>query len=364
MRHCIAAQWLTWVVVPSAAQAALPTLADREVMQAATVVLSFDVLAQRCQANGGFAPGDASQVARWQREHRIDAVRSHLRTLAQSEPDRSELARARAQAEQQLAALQGAQACQGAVAATRQPMAQLATGTPGLWAALAGSKPAAAPAAPVRDGRAPSAAAQVQAFGFDTRMRMGAGGALWPVPVPVVLMRDGSALTEVEGLAHPGGLDAHRSANPKAWTQWRRSGGKLQLLKADKGWVDLPYSAAYERLPADFRLEGRYRSTSGAGTAAIGGTGSVAAWRSYEFGRDGRVLRGGGVGGRAESGGGGSTVTSARAPVQQGRYRIDGLTLRIQYDDGSTEQRLVVADPKDPKTALWLDGVGYTRQRD
>jgi hypothetical protein len=36
--------------------------------------------------------------------------------------------------------------------------------------------------------------------------------------------------------------------------------------------------------------------------------------------------------------------------------------LRITYDDGSVESRILIADPTDPKTAIWLDGVGYVRR--
>jgi hypothetical protein len=34
----------------------------------------------------------------------------------------------------------------------------------------------------------------------------------------------------------------------------------------------------------------------------------------------------------------------------------------IAYDDGSTEQRVVITDPGDPKAAIWLDGTGYVRR--
>jgi hypothetical protein len=362
---------LSFVVLPAAASAALaPPLNDRELMQATVVVLSFDLMAQRCRAQGGLSVEDRRRVAQWQREHRVDRVRAHLDALAQaSAEDRAQLAGARTQVEQRLASIPDAQACAAALAATRQPSAQFSNSAPGLLAALESSTGKAASAAPAPKlepgaitGGTAAAATQVQAFAFDTRMQMGAGGALWPTPVPVVLMRDGSALTDIEGLAHPGGLEAHRAAKPKAWTQWRRSGGKLQL-QAREGWKNMSYNVAYEKLPSDFRLDGRYQSLSGAGTVAVGGGSSVAAWQVYEFSRDGRVSRGGGAGGRAEASGD-STTASARAPTRSGRYRIDGLTLNIQYADGSTERRLIVADPKDPKTALWLDGTGYSRRRD
>lgn len=69
-------------------------------------------------------------------------------------------------------------------------------------------------------------------------------------------------------------------------------------------------------------------------------------------------MRGKGAGGRA-----GAVVTSSVAPNQRGRYRVEGLTLYITYDDGSSERRILITDPKNPKSAIWLNGVGYSRRQ-
>jgi hypothetical protein len=95
---------------------------------------------------------------------------------------------------------------------------------------------------------------------------------------------------------------------------------------------------------------------------AIGGGASVAAWRNYTFFSDGRVMRDGGAG-SSVSGSGSSVVTSSAAPNQRGRYQVDGLVLRINYDDGSTENRIIITNPKDPKGAIWLDGKGYVKRK-
>jgi hypothetical protein len=224
----------------------------------------------------------------------------------------------------------------------------------------------AAPPAPQTTSNEPSLAASIAAgidsFGFDSRMQMGVGGYLYPSPVPVVLFRNGDALTDISGLGFRGGIQAHKLAHPKAWTHWRRSGGQLQLRDSKQAWRKLPYQATYAKLPAGFRLDGTYGSISGTGTAAVGGSDSVVAWREYAFARDGRVVRGGGAGAYAAIAGGGSTAVSSVAPDRRGRYRIDGITLQISYDSGATESRIIVTDPNDPKGAIWLDGTGYTRK--
>lgn len=201
-------------------------------------------------------------------------------------------------------------------------------------------------------------AARMEGFAFDNCTRMGYGGMVTFMPCPVVLFRDGHALTDVKGLNHPGGIEEHRSSKPRSWTQWRRAGHRLQLLKKD-GWKNITYTAVYSALPKNFRLDGRYHSATGTGNAAMGGGDAIVAWSDYVFTPDGRVQRDGGAG--ASSAGTGVAVTSASSrPSKSGRYRIDGLILEIDYDDGSKERRVIIADPKDAgKGTLWLDGHGY-----
>jgi hypothetical protein len=231
---------------------------------------------------------------------------------------------------------------------------------PGIvLAALALAAPvcavAAAPAA-TRD-----VTAQVEGFAFDTCTSIGYGGMAMVSVCPVVLMRNGEALRDVTGLSHPQGLAAHKTARPKAWTRWQRSGGKLQL-QGDKGWRNLAYTAVYPTLPRDFRLDGSFRAMSGAGTLAVGGSQAVVAWTDLRFFPDGRVERGGGAGSSTKFEGS-SVVTGAQRGVMRGRYRIDGLTLTMTWDNGKTDTRLLITDPKSPKGAIWLDGKGYARSK-
>ncbi len=355
--------------------AAPPSLNDRDMAQAAVVIALFDEATRRCQDQGGLKGDDLDSVERWQRDHQVALVRRHLGTFRE-DPEARLLADLRKNAQRQMNELSDDQQCRAAVMMARRPEAQFATVAPKLLQSLAGqvTAPAAGGKEPIKPAKAPagagaavvgtaaSQAAKVLGFGFDTCMRMGVGGALWPTPCPVLLMRDGSATKAMAALADPAGLEAHRQSNPKDWTTWRRDGDRVQLNKS-KGWDDITYKVMYQALPANFRLEGRYRSLSGGGNTAVGGTASVAAWRTYQFGRDGRVLRGGGAGGSNQAGGS-SVVTSSSSADQRGSYSVEGLTLVIQYDDGSSERRVIVADPKDPKTAIWLDGVGFTIQRD
>lgn len=352
MRH---PAWMAWLAgaLPLAGMAA-----DEALLNAALIVRTVDHYAAACDRRGGFKAADVAAIAAWERDHGVAQIRARIPALERDAAQKQQLDRGVDGIVRQVDA-KGVDACTAAVTAIRTRDAQFATAAPQLLSppGVAPRTPATAPS--VR----PDAAllAQIDAFGFDTRTTMGIGGFLTTEVYPVVLFSDGRLLTDMEGLLFPGGPAAHRAAHPKDWTRWRRQGGELQVA-GTKGWQKLPFQSTFRQLPAGLQLDGLYRRLGGTGNVAMGGSATVAAWSEYRFTPDGRVSRGGGAGARAEAGGG-SVVTRSQAAGQQGRYRIEGVTLHIRYDDGSEETRLIVTDPMDPGGAIWLDGRGYVQRR-
>lgn len=366
---------------------------DPDFAQAVSALLTYDHFATRCAASKGMSERDAAQVEAWRAANKVELVRSRMLELELDPQQKGRIDQARTDVIKKFGTFSFL-ACRAAVQSTKRPESQFAANAPRMLSALGAPTPAPGAVAttpvpspsatattterargaaatnpvPVPDAAAPEPAApriplleSIDSFGFDTRPTMGVGGFLALDIYPVVLFKNGEALTDVTGLSFPAGLAAHKRANPDGWTRWRRNGGKLQLAKTD-GWEVMEFQTTYARLPDGFRLDGAYRHLSGAGTLAVGGTQEVVAWNEYRFWSDGRVVRGGGAGGRAEAGDA-SVATSSVAPNRRGRYRVEGLTLRITYDDGSVESRLLITDPSDPKPAIWLDGVGYARRR-
>ncbi len=363
-----------WLVVGLSALLALPPVArpqarvaaDEVLLKAALVVKTFDHFAAACNRRRSFSADEAKHIDEWQRANGVAQIRARLPELEQFPAQKLQIDQGVATMVK-LASARGARDCAAAVSLARAPDAQFAKVAPQLIGpTAAGAK--AAPAAPVAESVAPrtdvppspSHAAvleQIDGFAFNTRMTMGVGGALTTDTHPIVLFRNGDVLKRVEALSYPGGLDAHKRARPGDWSRWQRSAGVLQITTA-KGWEKLPFQTTYPKLPDGLRLNGVYRRLGGGGTVGIGGGDSVAAWEEYRFGADGHVERGGGAGSRTETSGG-SVVTQSVKPLRRGRYRVEGLLLHIDYDDGSREQRVLITDPKGPMRAIWLDGVGY-----
>jgi hypothetical protein len=225
--------------------------------------------------------------------------------------------------------------------------------------AAVGKDTSSAPSVPAEPAAKPSSAAavlaQIDSIGFDFRAIAGYGGVVMDT-FPVMLFRNGDLLMDVSALADTGGLEAHKKSKPDKWQKWRRSEGKLQR-SGPEGWRDLAFQVSYPKLPDGFKLNGKFDSASGIGTAGE----SVMAWRRYQFFSNGQVQREAGVGSNSKVANS-TTVSKTAAPHRKGSYRVEGLTLRIAYDDGSTESYVLVTDPKDPR-AIWLDGVGYRQAR-
>lgn len=344
------------LLVPATAALAADT-ADAALAQAAVIITTFDRLDAGCA--GGYNAEQREQVQRWQADNAVDALRARLPELRTNTQLATKLDRS-AQQIVQVARSKGANDCMTAASLTQLPDAQFGNvGT--VRAPAPASKPPQSPTEDLSTSAPPAMLAQIDSFAFATRPKMGLGGFIALDIYPVVLFKSGEVLTDVRGLRFAGGLTAHRTAHPDAWSRWRRDGDQLQLLKAGQ-WAKLPFNKTYARLPHDLRLAGRFRSTRGSGNVAAGGQQSVTRVDEYRFSPDGSVVRSGAVGSTAQAGDT-RVVTRAAPQERRGRYRVDGLLLHVDYEDGSREQRVLIKDPDQPGGTLWLDGDSYVEGR-
>jgi hypothetical protein len=331
-------------------------------MKASMLLMSFDEFSKQCEAEGGPSEKDELTIGNWKQTNNIDAVRLRMKILRNDANNNTQL-------NQAVSILTDAaeknknNPCELTMRLIASPDAQFAQLLPDLskTVSIAPVKTPVQKTSPIKASSASPLLKQIDSFGFDTRMAMGVGGFLTTDIYPVVLFRDGSALTDITGLSDPNGITSNRNANPNDWTRWRRNGGKVEMQKSND-WEALPFPRTYASLPTNFRLEGLFRRLSGVGNIAAGGSQSASSVTEYRFWRDGTVLRGG-TAGAAASTASSSTVVSSAQPGARGKYRIDGLVLTIAYDNGEKESRILVADPSDPKTAIWLDGRGYVQRK-
>jgi hypothetical protein len=344
-----------------------PGMEDPSFQQAATVLLMYDWYAAKCAK---LSLPDSAEVDAWRRANRVELVRHRMAELQRATPPDAKLAEAERNVARTLrfvpvpgcTALVSLIRTENARFAARAPrlLASLQSATPSIDTADASQGPASAggTAAPRERSGADrdDLLSQIEGFGFNSATTMGVGGFLTTRIFPVVLFRSGDLLADVAALSFAAGVVQHRRQHPGDWTRWRRAGADIEQLNRGT-WERLPFRTTYSVLPTDFRLDGNFRSLAGTGTLAVGGDQAVTAWRGYRFFPDGRVERTGGAGAQA-----GRVVTSSSAQSARGRYRVSGLEVILSWEDGTTERRILIADPADPRTAIWLDGVGYARR--
>ncbi len=374
MKPSISMALITAFVGATAAGAPMVEVSSPAFLEAALIIRTFDHYDTGCRRGPGYSATQADIVDTWQRDNGVAGIRSRFGELDRQPALKQQMEQAVQQIIRQLAS-KAVDDCLAAVTAAKTPNAQFAKVAPqllvgapapssarGTVPAAAGPPPAAIAAPNTTVSKTYSnVLARIDSIGFDTRPAMGYGGFITIDIYPILLLKDGQVLKDVEALTFAGGLDAHRAAHADDWTRWRRSGGELQLL-GEKGWEKMEFQTTYPKLPDGFRLDGLFRRLGGAGTLGVGGTTAVAVWNEYRFFPDGTLLRGGGAGASAETGNT-SITTGNVAADRRGRYRIEGLMLHVSYADGSAEHRILIADPKDPKGAIWLDGQGYVQRR-
>jgi hypothetical protein len=362
--------WFASFCMADTAHAQAMDMSNEAFRRAAVTLVLVDHAFENCEnqkaTTKGFSPEDRSKNTAWQRANGVAEILARLNELMADANIRQSIENIKASASSKFRGT--IDACVFFRAAVKSPEAQFASATPEVLASLKSAVAVAAEAVtdkpqaraaemktPEKPGSASAILAQIDSIGFDFRAIAGYGGVVMD-SFPVVLFRNGDLLMDVSALADTGGLEEHKKSKPDKWQKWRRSEGKLQR-SGPEGWHDLAFQVSYPKLPDDFRLNGKFDSASGIGTAGE----SVIAWRGYQFSANGHVEREAGVGSDSKVANS-TTVSKTVSPRRKGSYRVEGLMLQIAYEDGTNESYVLVTDPKDPR-AIWLDGVGYRRAR-
>lgn len=220
---------------------------------------------------------------------------------------------------------------------------------------------------------------------LDTGLRPNAFGGLDFYAESEVLVLDPSGLFS-DTLPNGGrDLAAHCRETPRDCGTYRLAGGQLErrqtgsrfgLIEIERDSLaregrDLRIGDTLHRfvppLPADTRLEGRWRYFYGSAGSTAFSSGSVAVERHLLLTRDGRFQRSGFTGASSSSdmGGGSSGVTvGSQRPAGQGRYRIEGYTLTLTGDDGQRQVFSLFMPERDSDAVLTIDGSNYLKRDD
>jgi hypothetical protein len=200
----------------------------------------------------------------------------------------------------------------------------------------------------------------VEAFVFDIDYTMGFGGMTIAEYRPVYLFKDGAACKcgalALEDLSSADDLPPHQTG------RWRSAGGGYAIAYADGSEETIAADTEPPvALPPGFMLDGRYRSISGGGNTALGGSFSTVAVKDLTFFTDGSFAQ--------ESVGGGTApvVTAWSKRGAAGTWSVDGPTLTLSYRDGRTARTSLFHTAGGDRVGgmpqvLWIGGEGYARR--
>ncbi|MBW8881625.1 MAG: hypothetical protein JF615_09440 [Asticcacaulis sp.] len=338
--------------LPVAALAASPDFSDPAFAQAVAVVVATDDLAAHCPDAGQSTTAAGQAWAKWQADNAAEAVRRAADQAAAEEPARSNYARLKDGVEAKLSPIY-AMGCAALTAWIGSEDARVDAAVKAQLdapVAVARTKtPKAAPAA------AKPAVTGILGYGLTQSYGVGYGGMIIVKFEPAVLFTSGEILLDVTGLND---LHGDRAAHPGDWSHWRKASGAYEYESEPGTWKPILNNQVWTTPPSAAGLQGRFTATGGGGNTALGGTSAVFVETSYTFLSGGRVVRDGVASSTAEAGDVGTVAGSHSG--RQGRYTIDGLNMKIVYEDGSQESLILMTHPTD-KDIIWIDGTAYTR---
>jgi hypothetical protein len=196
--------------------------------------------------------------------------------------------------------------------------------------------PAGGATASSQDGK-DSNESQIEGIYMFLNPALGYGGMVVMQYDPYLVLKDGTIYRNLQGPPNELEISKSRQMEPKMWGRWQRDGKIITVQWNDgtrKTW-NKDVSGWHITRPAKKgdRLKGRYRSASGGGNTALGGTFSIAVIKDIVFSDDGSFTRDGVVSANERD-----AVSVHAKSKASGTYAIDGHTIELRYGDGKIER--------------------------
>lgn len=167
--------------------------------------------------------------------------------------------------------------------------------------------------------------------------RTGAGGMRLPAWRPYLLFKDGTAYAEPKLAPDHMDLARSRQDETERWGTWTKQAGAKILSMP--GHAPMPTAQCLAPVAAGTSIQGSYKHVGGGGNTISGGHAAFSHSDYYRFYSDGR-FRCGSLSGLVSPG---ASVVSQSA-TRMGRYRIEGYSIDLRYDDGGEAHLFFYAD--------------------
>jgi hypothetical protein len=147
-----------------------------------------------------------------------------------------------------------------------------------------------------------------------------------------LVLKDGTIYKDLRESPDDFDIEKSRQEEPNKWGRWQKSGKNLILQWKDgKSETEKGYDNDIV-IPAQKsdRLNGFFRSISGGGNTAMGGSFIVAVSKQFTFFEDGRFTEEKAVGGSD------TAIVFSSNSNRSGTYTLDGYTIELRYANGRT----------------------------
>lgn|GEM_PF-6398160 len=172
-----------------------------------------------------------------------------------------------------------------------------------------------------------------------------------PDPRPIILFKDGWATKDINYFVRGLDIPAHKMMYPKTWVEWQLVDDKVALKNSNGGFTKMTFQNRYEPNSSSLTFEQKFTRLLTGVNVALGT--SAVVQKDIQFWNDHRVVVGSYTGVITPS-----TVTQVVPPESRGTYHIDGYTIELKWDDGTTKKTSFVWSDEDPE-AVYIDGLAY-----
>jgi len=202
---------------------------------------------------------------------------------------------------------------------------------------------------------------QIEGIFSASTYQMGVGGYIYPAYKPVLALKDGTWLEDVD--VPPGDMDvaASKRLEPQHWFKWKRQGGEYMTQDHKGRWENAKWKFRLTGGAPGQKLSGYYSHIGGGGNTAFGGGTVIAAVHGFTFYPNGKFTSGSTASLSSADPTSDTSVVAGSTHNSDGTYHIDGYTIEFRYNDGRIDRRSFIY-MDDKKDAFYLNGSTYLKE--
>ncbi len=175
---------------------------------------------------------------------------------------------------------------------------------------------------------------------------------------PYLLFKDGTLYKNMDTSPESLNVEQSKKEEPKNWGSWKKQGNAIVVQWPDETetWKEKTWFTTLAASEGE-QIAGTYRSLSGISNVQLGGTSTVISTATLSFSGDKFTYET--FGGSTDS-----QTTAYGSKTKAGTYKLNGYTIELQFNNGTTEKKFFYFYPGEgPKTVFGVGSNYYILKR-